>query len=219
MVAERASGSWIYGTDGAKYLDFTCGIGVTSTGHSHPRVVKAIQDQASRVVFAQQNSVYTHTAQLGLVDRLKKVVPSSLDSYFFTNSGSEAIENAIKVVRAKTGRMNIICFENSFHGRTLGAVALTTSKAVYRHKFGPLVPGILVAPYPYCLHCSYHKGEPRRAADGTLVDRTAHCCMSPLESLEMMLKQQSIPEDVAAIFIEPILGGPPFLAAHFCPRA
>lgn len=139
--------------------------------------------------------------------------------------------------------MNILCFENSFHGRTIGSVAITTSKAVYRHKFGPGMPGVLVAPYPYCLHCVAKRG----CSKGPGVDPTEQCCMGegpppsadgrrpllrtcpwrpddslpfprkknmppgPLESIEYMLKQQSVPEDVAAIVIEPILGEGGFL--------
>ncbi len=139
FVAERAEGSYIYTTDGRKLLDFTCGIGVTNTGHCHPKVVEAVREQAGLFLHAQANLV-VHRPMLQLIEELRKIVPASIDGFFFSNSGAEAVEGAVKLARAATGKPNIIVFSGSFHGRTAGAMALTTSKTIYRAGFGPLPP-------------------------------------------------------------------------------
>lgn len=113
IIAERASGSEVWDTDGKRYLDFTSGIGVTSTGHSHPKIVKAIQEQASKLLFAQQNILPVTPATVNLVDHLRRIVPDTLTRFFFCNSGSEAVDNAMKLARAHTGRQNIITFQVS----------------------------------------------------------------------------------------------------------
>ncbi|CAL5226943.1 g9827 [Coccomyxa viridis] len=219
FVAERAEGTYIYTTDGQKHLDMAAGIGVVSTGHCHPKVVKAIQDQASQLIHSGQNIFTSNVAQVGLLDRMLKIVPPGLTRLFFANSGSEAVDNAIKVARAHTKRQNIICFENSFHGRTFGAMALTTSKTYYRQGFAPLMPQVVVAPYPYCLHCkvrqahpegdSWYKIQPNVAPYDSYTART--CCNAPMESLKWILKQQSAPSETAAIIVEPIMGEGGFL--------
>eukprot|EP00798_Chlamydomonas_sp_ICE-L_P006282 gene6282-2913_t len=108
----RGEGSWVWDTDGNKFLDMTSGIGVTSTGHCHPTVVEAVQKQAATIVHAQQNVFGAHEPVLALVERLSRIVPSHLSRFFFCNSGAEAVDNAIKVARAHTGKQNIIAFEN-----------------------------------------------------------------------------------------------------------
>ena len=148
FIAERAEGSYIYTDDGRKLLDFTCGIGVTNTGHCHPKVVEAIREQAGFFLHAQANIVI-HKPMLQLIEELRKIVPSPIDSFFFTNSGAEAVENAVKIARMATGKPNIIVFNGSFHGRTAATMALTTSKTGYRTGFGPLPSGIFVSPFPY----------------------------------------------------------------------
>src|SRR5512146_2680160 len=150
FVAERAEGSYIYTTDGRKLLDFTCGIGVTNTGHCHPKVVEAIREQAGLFLHAQANIVI-HKPMLQLIEELRPIVPPSIDGFFFSNSGAEAIEGAVKLARAATGKQNVIVFSGSFHGRTAGTMALTTSKTIYRAGFGPLPSGVFVAPFPYAL--------------------------------------------------------------------
>ena len=115
IVAERAEGCYIYATDGRKYLDFTCGIGVTNTGHCHPEIVAAIREQAGLLLHAQVNIVI-HQPMLMLIAELKQVLPPSINSFFFSNSGAEAVEGAIKLARAATGKPNIIVFSGSFHG-------------------------------------------------------------------------------------------------------
>ncbi|GLC39804.1 hypothetical protein PLESTB_001406100 [Pleodorina starrii] len=153
VVVSSGEGCWITTSDGRRFLDMSSGIGAVSTGHCHPAVVEAVRRQAGRVVHAQQNVFGAHEAMVDLYDRLFSVLPSSLDTFFLANSGAEAVDNAVKVARAATGRQNIIAFEGGFHGRTLGSMALTSSKTIYRQGFGPLMPGVHIAPYPYCLHC------------------------------------------------------------------
>ena len=131
IVAERGEGSILYDTEGIAYLDFTCGIGVTSTGHCHPAVVEAIREQAGKLLHGQVNIV-RHKPILELVGELRTIVPPGIDSFFFTNSGAEAVEGAIKLARNATKRTNVIVFQGSFHGRTVGTMSLTTSKTIYR---------------------------------------------------------------------------------------
>jgi 4-aminobutyrate aminotransferase len=190
LVAERGEGAYLYTTDGRKLLDFTCGIGVTNTGHAHPRVVKAIQDQAAKLLHGQANIVY-HQPMIQLVDELLKVVPEKLNSFFFSNSGAEILEGAVKLAKHATRRTNIIVFEGSFHGRTHLTMSMTTSKTSYRVGYQPLVPGIFVTPYPY--------GYKLDMTD----DQAADYCLGRLKYL---LKSQTAPEETAAIVIEPVLG-------------
>jgi 4-aminobutyrate aminotransferase len=192
FVAERGEGAYIVSTEGRRYLDFTCGIGVTNTGHCHPTVVAAAQEQLGRLIHGQINIMY-HQPVLRLVEALLPEMPSGLDTFFFANSGAEAIEGAMKLARAATGREGVIVFQGSFHGRTTGAVALTTSKARYRLHAGQLPGGIQVTTFPYCLHC------PRRGAH-------EGCCQQGLADLRELLATRMAPESVAAILIEPVLG-------------
>lgn len=113
IIAERAEGSEVWDSQGNRYLDFTSGIGVTSTGHSHPKVVAAMHDQAAKLLFAQQNILPATPATLKLVNHLRRIVPDDLTRFFFCNSGSEAVDNAMKLARAHTGRQNIISFQVS----------------------------------------------------------------------------------------------------------
>ncbi len=148
IAVERAEGCYLYDDAGTAYLDFTSGIGVTNTGHCHHKVVQAIQEQAGKLLHGQANIVYSPSL-IRLVDELKTVVPAHLDGYFFSNSGAEAVEGAIKLARQATGRTNIIVFQGSFHGRTNQTMAMTTSKTIYRVGYQPLAAGIFVAPFPY----------------------------------------------------------------------
>ncbi|KAI7857877.1 pyridoxal phosphate-dependent transferase [Circinella umbellata] len=199
LVIERGQGSYLWTVDGKKYLDLTTGIGVTSTGHNHPKVVKAVQDQAANISHAQVNLFY-HKPMLDLIERLKPKMPSpELDTFFFANSGAEAVENAVKLARHATKRPNIIVFQGSYHGRTLGTMALTTSKTIYSAGFGPLIPGVHVAPFPYHQQWAAHKADP------TKFD-AEWCVQESLNQLEILLKQRSHPEDTAAILLEPVQG-------------
>ena len=190
FVAERAEGAYIYTDDGRKLLDFTSGIGVTNTGHCHPKVVEAIREQAGLFLHAQANIVI-HRPMLQLIEELRQIVPPSIDSFYFANSGAEALENAIKIARAATGRQNVIVFNGSFHGRTAMTMALTTSKTGYRTGFGPLPAGIFVSPFPYAFRLGMSEDQASAYA---------------LEQLEYLLASQTAPKDTAAILVESVLG-------------
>lgn len=190
FIAERAEGSYIYTTDGRRLLDFTCGIGVTNTGHCHPKVVAAIREQAGLFIHAQVNIVI-HKPLLELIEELRQIVPPSIDGFFFSNSGAEAVEGAIKLARAATGKQNVIVFSGSFHGRTAGTMALTTSKTIYRAGYGPLPSGVFVAPFPYAFRL---KMSAEQAAEYAL------------EQVEYLLASQTAPKETAAILVESVLG-------------
>ncbi len=190
LVVERGEGCYVYTSTGDSYLDFTSGIGVVNTGHSHPKVVKAIQDQAAKIMHAQVN-IYLHEPLIRLTQALNAITPPHLDSFFFSNSGAEAVEGAVKLARHYTGRPNIIVFQGSFHGRTAQTMAMTTAKTVYRLKYQPLPGGIFVAPFPY----AYRYGLSAEA-----VSEWA------LRELDLILHTQSAPEETAAMIIEPVLG-------------
>ncbi len=190
IQSNRAEGCYIYADDGKKYLDFTCGIGVTNTGHCHPKVVEAIREQAGLFLHAQANIV-VHKPMMELIAELRTIVNPAIDGFFFSNSGAEALEGAVKLARAATGKPNIIVFSGSFHGRTAGTMALTTSKTIYRSGFQPLPAGVFVAPYPYAYKL------------GMSEEKTTEYCLAALE--ELLLSQTS-PAETAAILIEPELG-------------
>jgi 4-aminobutyrate aminotransferase len=180
----------LYAENGRKYLDFTTGIGVTNTGHAHPKVVEAIQKQAAKLIHGQANIVM-HRPMLNLIEELSSIVDPSLDTYFFSNSGAEAIEGAVKLARAATGRPNIIVFQGSFHGRTAGTMSLTTSKTIYRAGYQPLMAGVFVAPYPYAFRYGWDE------------ETTSQWC---LDELEFLLLTQTAPSETAALLVEPVLG-------------
>jgi 4-aminobutyrate aminotransferase len=190
IVAERAEGSYLYDAAGKAYLDFTSGIGVTNTGHCHPEVVAAVVSQAGKLLHGQANIVL-HPPLLDLITELRTILPERLDSLFFSNSGAEAVEGALKLARAATGRPNIIVFQGSFHGRTIGTMSLTTSKTIYRAGYQPLMPGVFIAPYPYALRYGW---EPEAASQ--------FC----LDELRLLLLTQTAPRETAAILVEPVLG-------------
>ncbi|KAJ3011333.1 hypothetical protein HKX48_006905, partial [Thoreauomyces humboldtii] len=138
-IWSKGQGSWITSSEGKRYLDFTCGIGVTNLGHCHPKITAAAQHQCAQVVHAQCNVGY-HPPQLELIKRLLPVMPDrSLDTFLFVNSGSEATESALKLARHATGKQNVIVMQGGFHGRTIGAMSLTRSKTIYSAGFGPLM--------------------------------------------------------------------------------
>jgi 4-aminobutyrate aminotransferase len=186
----RAEGIYFYDEDGARYTDFTSGIGVTNTGHCHPRLVQAIQEQAQQLIFGQMNIVVP-PATVRLAEKLNAVTPPAIDRFFFSNSGAEAVEAAVKLARQATGRRNIVVFQGSFHGRTHQTMAMTTSKYIYRYDYQPLPGGIFVAPFPY----SYRYGWD----DETTVQFT-------LDQLDLLLHSQTAPSETAALIIEPVLG-------------
>jgi 4-aminobutyrate aminotransferase len=190
FFVDYGQGVYLYTADGQKYLDFTSGIGVTNTGHAHPRVVEAIQEQAARLIHGQANIVY-HEPMIRLSEELSQIVPPKLDTFFFSNSGAEAVEGAVKLARAATGKQNIIVFQGSFHGRTHATMAMTTSKTIYRAGFQPLVPGIFVAPFPYAYDYGWDEETTVQFA---------------VRELKKLLKMQTAPDETAAMVIEPVLG-------------
>ena len=198
-VMESGSGSYVTMVGGRKYLDFTCGIGVTNLGHCHPAVTKAAQSQVGKLVHGQINIAF-QKPYLELVQSLLPLMPhKSLDTFFFWNSGAEAVEAAVKLARHATKKQNIIVMQGSYHGRTFQTMSMTRSKTIYGENYGPLTPGVFSVPFPYCAQCSiaaYSEGE----------HGFANCCMDPVLQLELLLKRESAPSDTAAIFIEPVLG-------------
>jgi len=197
-VIESGSGSYVTMVGGRKMLDFTCGIGVANLGHCHPAVTKAAQEQAGRMVHAQVNIAF-QKPYIELIQSLLPVMPhKSLDTFFFWNSGSEAVEAAVKLARHATKKQNIIVMQGSYHGRTFGTMAMTRSKTVYGENYAPLMPGVFSVPFPYCAQCSIAKHSGKHGFD--------NCCMDPVLQLELLLKRESAPSDTAAIFIEPVLG-------------
>lgn len=190
IIIDHAIGAYVYDVSGRKYLDFTSGIGVTSTGHCHPKVVAAIQEQAAQLIHGQAN-IYFHKPLLNLIEALQPIVPSGLDSFYFTNSGAECLEGAVKLAKHATGRTNIIVFNGGFHGRTHLTMTMSTSKVTLRKHYQPLVAGVFVAPYPY----SYWYGMED--------DATTDFC---LRELKKMFKGQTTPDETACCVIEPVLG-------------
>ena len=193
LTIDRGEGSWLVTTDGARYLDYTSGIGVTNTGHAHPRVVAAIQAQAAKLLHGQQNIVY-HEPGLRLYERLPGLLPGGPWQAFLANSGAEAVEGAVKLARAATGRPAIIAFRYGFHGRTGQAMALTAAKDVYRGDFEPLPGSVYHADYPYCY----------RAAGGPHDPGACTCDWE--ERLDLLFHQLVYPNKVAAIIVEPVIG-------------
>jgi 4-aminobutyrate aminotransferase/(S)-3-amino-2-methylpropionate transaminase len=202
-----ASGARITAVGGATYLDFAGGIGVMNVGHSHPAVIAAIQKQAA---------LYTHTcahvvtppSYIALAKRLAEITPGAyLKKTLLVNSGAEAVENAVKIARAATGRSAIISFENSFHGRTNLALSLTGKVRPYRANFGPFANDMHVVPYPYCYQCA-------RRDDGD------SCCRDWETALERAFLTRVAPEQVAAVIVEPVQGEGGFVVppADFLPK-
>lgn len=190
ICAERGEGSWLFDGEGRRWLDFTSGIGVTATGHCHPKVVEAAREQVGKLVHAQYATV-THPNMLRLTDRLYQHLPRHLDAISFSNSGSEAVETALRLARQATGRPNIIAFTGGFHGRTLGAASMTTSTTKVRAGWQPLMAGVCFSPFPHSYRYGWSEEE------------TVDFC---LQELDHLLMTQSTPEDTAAMIIEPVQG-------------
>jgi 4-aminobutyrate aminotransferase len=198
-VLESGAGSYVVTTEGRKMLDFTSGIGVTNLGHCHPAVTKAIQTQAAKLVHGQVNIAF-QKPYLELIQSLLPLMPhKSLDTFFFWNSGSEAVEAAVKLARQATKKQNIVVMQGSYHGRTFGTMAMTRSKTVYGENYAPLMPGVFSVPFPYCKQCSISN-----CSDGKY--NFENCCMDPVLQLKLLLQRETAPSDTAAIFIEPVLG-------------
>ena len=190
---DHARGAMIYDIEGREYIDFAGGIAVMNVGHSHPKVVAAIQDQAAK---------FTHTCfmvlpyapAVDLAERLCRLVPGDFDkAALFINSGAEAVENAVKIARYATKRQGIICFEGAFHGRTLLTMSLTSKVKPYKFGFGPFAPEIYRMPYAYCYRCPFGLHYP-------------DCQTACADHLESFLVSHVAPENTAAVLVEPIQG-------------
>ena len=194
LVAARGEGAIIEDADGNRFLDFNAGIAVVAAGHCHPRVVAAIQGQAARLIHMSGTDFF-YEEMVALAEKLAEIAPGSVPRRVsFGNSGAEAIEGCIKLARYATGRDKIIAFYGGFHGRTMGALSLTARKAVQRAGFGPLVPGVVHAPYPYCYRCPFGKEPEGCAAE----------CVKFIENT--LLKTVAPAEETAAIVVEPVQG-------------
>ena len=194
FVMARGEGAVVEDVDGNIYLDCCAGIAVAATGHAHPDVVRAITEQASK--FLHISTDYYHEPQVALGEALAAIAPiGGRARTFFSNSGTEAVEAAIKLARYHTKRFNIIAFLGSFHGRTLGSLAMTSSRTVQRRGFGPMAPGVFHAPYANPYRC------PIGGADAAACTRE---CLTYIE--HQILTHLVSPDEVAAIVVEPIQG-------------
>jgi 4-aminobutyrate aminotransferase len=194
LVVDRGQGAVVWDVDGNRFLDFNAGIAVVATGHCHPRVVKAIQDQAAKLIHMSGTDFY-YEVQSGLAKALCEMAPGPGEKQvFLSNSGTEAIECAIKLARHHTGRKHLISFTGAFHGRTLGALSITNSKIVHKRRMGPLLADTTALPYAYCYRCPVNRTYPGCGIE----------CLDPLEKI--VFTKQVAPDDVAAIFVEPIQG-------------
>ena len=194
LVIARGAGAMVEDVDGNRYLDFMAGIAVSSTGYGHPKVVAAVKDAADKFLHICGSDFYFE-GMADLCERLAKLAPGkSKKRVFLSNSGTEAVDGAIKLVRNSTRRMAIVAFKGAFHGRTIGAVSLTSSKARQHAGFGPLLPDVHHVPFGYCFRCEYGKTFPS-------------CKLFCVDTIERDLFSRHLdPRDVAAIFVEPIQG-------------
>jgi 4-aminobutyrate aminotransferase len=189
LVAARGEGAMVEDPDGNRFLDFNAGIAVAATGHCHPRIVEAVQRQSARLIHMSGTDFY-YECMVELAEKLASLAPGGVPRrVYFGNSGTEAIEAAMKLARYHTGRDKFIAFYGCFHGRTMGSLSLTASKAVQRRGFGPMVPGVVHVPYPD----PYRKGAEASAAES-------------IAAIERALATVAPPEEVAAIVFEPVQG-------------
>ncbi|MEW5721687.1 MAG: acetyl ornithine aminotransferase family protein [Thermodesulfobacteriota bacterium] len=193
LVIERGAGLEVVDVDGNVFLDFTAGIAVCNTGHAHPKVVEAIIDQAKKFLHMSGTDFY-YQAQSELAERLAGFTQDNGRKVFYCNSGAEAIEAALKLARYHTRRTRVLSFLGSFHGRTMGALSLSASKAIHERGFAPMVPGVTHVPYAYCYRCPYNLEFPSCEA----------YCVDYIR--EDLFKRSIPPDEVAAVFVEPVQG-------------
>ncbi len=193
FVMDHGKGVYVWDVDGNRFLDFAAGIAVNSTGHSHPDVVKAIQEQAEK--FIHISSDFYHAKWIELAEYLNRIAPFKEDAVIFqTNSGTESVESALKLARYHTGRTQFIAFMGGFHGRTYGSVTLTASKAKYHHGFYPLMNGVTHVPFPDPYRPILQTNPSEDIGDATI------------RYIEELFIHMLPPQDVAGIIIEPIQG-------------
>lgn len=194
LVAKRGEGAMVEDVDGNRFLDFSAGIAVVATGHCHPQVVDAIQKQAAQLIHMSGTDFY-YENMVQLAEKLAAIAPGGFERrVYFGNSGTEAVETALKLARYSTGRDKFIAFTGAFHGRTMGALSLTASKPVQRRGFGPFLPGVHHVPFAYCYRCAYGKTPDT-------------CGVECARVIEDQLLHKILPADeVAAIVVEPVQG-------------
>jgi 4-aminobutyrate aminotransferase len=208
LVVARARGMVVEDVDGNRFLDFAAGISTVSTGHCHPEVVKAVQEQAEKLIHICYTDFY-YPIYIELCEELAKIAPIKGNRrVFLTNSGAEAVETAVKLARVRTGRQKIVGFFGGFHGRTYGAMTLTASKPVQRKGYGPFVPEVLHTHYAYCYRCPVNR-------------QPDSCKVECLDLLTDSYFHHSVdPSEVAAVIVEPVQGEGGFIPPHrdFLPK-
>lgn len=194
LVVERGEGVWVYDVDGNKFLDFNAGVAVLTLGHSHPEVVETAINQMKKLIHYSGTDFY-YSSEIKLAEKLAEIAPGAKNrKIFFSNSGAESVEAAIKLARYYTNRPYILAFYGGFHGRTMGALSATASKTIHRKRFFTLFYGTVHAPYPYCFRCPFNLKYPD----------CNFACISFIE--ENIFSRLVDPEEVAAFIIEPIQG-------------
>lgn len=191
IVVKKASGIYVEGMDGKTYMDFSSGLATANLGHCPAEVVAAAKAQTENLIHS--GCIFYYPSEVELAERLARITPDGIDMFFFSNSGAEAVEGAIKLARYETGRQGIIAFTPSFHGRTMGALTLTSSTARYRKNYHPLLPSVYHSPYPYCYRCPMGKNR-------------ASCSIDCFDFLKRILRYQIDSTEVACVIIEPVLG-------------
>ena len=189
VEAAEAEGAWITDPEGERYLDFAVGISVTNVGHRHPHVVAAVEEQLGK--FWHAGGSFRYESMIRAAEKIVEVAPEGIDKLFFMNSGAEAVEASVKMARYVTGRQGVIVFRGGFHGRTMGSVSYTTSKAKYRAHYHPLLPSVFVVPFPHPFHW------------GMSDDEAIDFCLAELDKT---FRHVITPDEVAAFLIEPLQG-------------
>ncbi len=185
----QADGIWLTDAEGETFMDFACGIATTNLGHRHPHVVAAVEEQVRRVWHA--GGVFRYESMVRAGEALREVAPDGIDMFFFMNSGAEAVEGSVKLARKTSGRQGVVVFRGGFHGRTMGSVSYTTSKAKYRQGYHPLLPSVFVTPFPHPFHW------------GMSEDEAIDLCIA---ELRRMFRHEVSPGEVAAFLVEPLQG-------------
>ncbi|MCH8497057.1 MAG: aminotransferase class III-fold pyridoxal phosphate-dependent enzyme [Marinobacter sp.] len=198
ITAVKGEGAYIQDKDGSRYLDFTSGIGVTSTGHCHPKVVAAAQQQVATMIHAQATTVM-NPRLIELSEKLGEFTPDHIDAFFFSNAGTEVAEAALRLARHATGRPNMIVFHGGFHGRTMGSLSMTTSSVGLRAGLQPMMGGVVVAPFPHAHHYGW-----------SLDEATDFC----LRELDRIFVTYSAPKETAGMLIEPVQGEGGYVPAN-----
>ncbi len=204
LVVDKAEGMWVEDPDGRRYLDFGAGYAVCGTGHCHPQVVEAVEEQAKRLLHIGGSDFY-YLPEVELAEKLVRLTPGDFPKrVYFANSGAESLESAFKLSRYYTRRPKVISFLGAFHGRTYVGMSLSGSKTVQRAGFSPLIPEVIHIPYPYCYRCPFHLEYPSCKESHQLEGIPLLPCVEYLT--DMIFKRLVDPEEVSAIFVETIQG-------------